>query len=80
MKFYTSRINKECAKSGNWRRAEELMVEMRLKGISPNVCTYNVLLKTYNNAGVKGEVLEHVLHRMVEEDGLVPDIISYHTG
>ena len=63
------------------KKAEELLERMQRMGHSVNLTTYNSVLNIWaksrdHDAGTRAE---KILEKMVEDEGVVPDIISFNT-
>lgn len=71
---YTAMVS-ACEKCGEWRRALELLEEMRCQGVKPNVITFNSLLSALDKARQHERALE-LLETMRSED-VAPDLVTY---
>ncbi|KAF6157771.1 hypothetical protein GIB67_017301 [Kingdonia uniflora] len=58
--------------SGQWEEATKLFREMMGRGISPDVCTFNILIDAICKEGM---VKRHMLFDLMIERGVEPDTI-----
>ena len=74
MAAYSATIS-VCEKSRQWKRALELLEEMKSRGIEPDVVSYNAAI----SACEKGKQWERTLELLEEMKGcnVEPDVVSY---
>lgn len=62
---------------GDWRKATEVLAQMRAASMRPDVKTYTSLIKTCTAADANDEAIR--LFHTMEADGVVPDRQAYNS-
>ncbi|KAJ8420377.1 hypothetical protein Cgig2_026800 [Carnegiea gigantea] len=74
---YNSVLDAIIRSNGPLNLALELLSEMREIGVSPNVFTYNILMRGFCGAGELGKGLG--FFNEMERNGCLPNVVSYNT-